>query len=95
MDELQLFADQLNTPSGLALRDAGAIMMRRLEQRGQSLADLTDGQLVDLLHSAFLEAATPVFAHIDPAALEREVDAMFASIRMEIAATAPTTERVN
>ncbi len=95
VEELEAFSDQLEGPLGVALREAGAIIERRMRERGQTWADLDDSQVVDLFLTAFMEAAPRAYPHQNPADLERAVAAMAQGIRMEIAATAASSPSVN
>ena len=95
VEDLEAFSEQLNGPLGVALRAAGVIIERRMRERRQAWTDLDDSQVVELFLSAFMEAAPRAYPHNNPADLERAVAAMAQVIRMEIAATADSSQSMN
>ncbi len=95
LEELEEFHDSLQGPLGRALRDAGIIMNQRLQARGLELSDLSDKEMVQLLTTAFREAAPKHYPHVDRVTLEPRLDAMVAAIGMELAATADSSEAMN
>ncbi len=70
-------------------------MARRLDERRQSWADLTDMQAMDLFHAAFLEAAPEAYPHRDAATAEAATSTMFAVAAMELVANADSTDAIN
>jgi len=95
VEDLEAFSDQLEGPLGVALREAGAIIERRMRERDQAWADLDDSQIVDLFLTAFMEAAPNAYSHSERAVVEAAVEAMARSIYMELAATADGSRALN
>lgn len=88
VEDLEAFSEQLRGPMGVLLRKAGVIMARRMEQRGVEWTDLTDQEVMDLFHAAFLEVAPSIFTHKDRAEVEAATNATFAAMAIELAANA-------
>ena len=95
VEDLEAFSDQLEGPLGVALRETGAIIQKRMRERGQAWADLDDRQVVEVFLTAFMEAAPRAYPHKNPADVERAVAAMVQGVWMEIAATAVSSPSVN
>ena len=95
LEDLEAFAEELKGPLGTALRTTGIILERRMRERELTWADLDDNQVVELFLSAFMEAAPRAYPHKNPAELERAVAAMAEGIRMEMAATADSSQSMN
>lgn len=95
LEELENFWEMLQGPMGGLLRQAGVIMARRLDERRQTWADLTDMQVMDLFHAAFLEAAPEAYPHKDAETVEAATNVMFAVAAMEFCANADSTDAVN
>lgn len=95
VEDLEAFTKQLTGPLGVALRAAGVIIERRMRERGQAWTDLDDNQVVELFLSAFMEAAPRAYPHKNPVDLEQALMAMAESIRMEMAATADSSQSMN
>lgn len=93
--DLEDFWEMLQGPMGGLLRQAGVIMARRLDERQQTWADLTDMQVMDLFHAAFLEAAPEAYPHRDAQSVEQATNVMFAVAAMELCANADSTDAVN
>ncbi|MGA0543692.1 hypothetical protein ACO2Q1_00290 [Brevundimonas sp. VNH65] len=95
VDDLEDFWDMLQGPTGGLLLQVGAIVGRRLDERRQALADLTDTQMLDLLHPAFLEAAPKAYPQSDAETVANANNAMFALAAMSISANADSTDAIN
>lgn len=95
LEELEIFAERLKGPLGVALREAGAILHRRMRERGLAWADLDDRQVGDLFMSAFIEAAPSAYPQLDRSVVEDAVRAMAENIFMELAATADGGDAIN
>lgn len=95
VEDLEHFWEVLQGPMGGLLREAGVIMARRLEERRQTWADLTDMQVMDLFHAAFLEAAPEAYPHRDAETVEQATNMMFATVAMELSANADSTDAIN
>ena len=95
VEDLEAFSEKLRGPLGVLLRKAGVVMARRMEQRGVEWTDLSDQEVMDLFHAAFLQVAPSVFTHKDPAEVEVATNAMFAAMSIELAANAAGSEACN
>lgn len=95
VEDLEAFAEQLNGPIGAALRSAGAIIERRMRERGLAWADLDDHQVADLFMSAFMEAAPEAYPHADRTALEKAIAGMAVDIAMQLSANVEESPSVN
>lgn len=69
-------------------RATGIAMAQRLADRRQDVSDLSEAEIIALLHSCFLEVAPRQYAHLDQENLATSIDKMFGNISMEVAATA-------
>lgn len=95
VEDLENFWEMLQGPMGGLLRQAGVIMARRLDGRQQTWADLTDMQVMDLFHAAFLEAAPEAYPHREAETVEQATKIMFAVAAMELVANADSTDTIN
>ena len=87
-DDLDAFWEALHGPTGDLLRATGIAMAQRLADRRQDVSDLSEAEIIALLHSCFLEVAPRQYAHLDQENLATSIDKMFGNISMEVAATA-------
>lgn len=97
VEELEAFWERLQGPLGATLRMAGEIMAQRLTARGQEVSDLDDAML-DLLWTAFREAAPTHYTKVDRATVEDALDKMgeaLAVARLDLAGNAASTDAMN
>lgn len=95
VEDLEHFWEMLQGPMGGLLREAGVIMARRLDERRLTWADLTDMQVMDLFHTAFLEAAPDAYPQRDAETVEQATNMMFATVAMELSANADSSNSIN
>lgn len=95
IEDLEDFWEMLQGSMGDLLREAGVIMARRLDERRQTWADLTDMQVMDLFHAAFLEVAPGAYPRRDAETVEQATNIMFAVAAMELSANADSADAVN
>lgn len=95
LEDLEALVEELKGPLGTALRSTGVVLEQRMRERGLTWAELDDNQVVELFLSAFMEAAPRAYPHKNSADLEQAVAAMAKSIRMEMAATADSSQSLN
>lgn len=98
VEELEAFWERLQGPLGGVLRMAGEIMAQRLTAKGQEVSDLSDDAMLDLLWTAFREAAPSHYQHVDRAVVDDALDAMGAALaeaRLELAGNVLSTGTMN
>lgn len=95
VEDWEAFDEELKGPLGTALRTTGVILEQRMRERELTWAELDDNQVVELFLSAFMEAAPRAYFHKDPADLEQAIAVMAEGLRMEMAATADTSQSLN
>lgn len=98
VEELEAFWDRLQGPLGAALRMAGEIMAQRLAARGQEVSDLSDDAMLELLYSAFREAAPSYYTDVDRVAVDDALDKMgeaLSAARMDLAGNSVSTGAIN
>jgi len=88
LDDVEAFADRLEGPLGTALRAVGAIIERRLRERGQEWSDLSDVEVVDLFVTALMQTAPEAYPSIERKVVEDLVSSMADNIYLELAANA-------
>lgn len=95
VEDLEDFWEMLQGPMGGLMRQAGVIMARRLDEGQQTWDDLTDMQVMDLFHAAFLEVAPEAYWNRDAGSVEQATNIMFRVAAMELSANADSTDAVN
>lgn len=95
LDELTAFQEQMPGPLGVMLQTAGVVMARKLREQGREVADLTDDEMMNLLHVAMLEAAPVGFPHVDRHRLDSALDELFAHVAMDMASNADGSDAKN
>lgn len=95
VEDLEDFWEMLQGPVGGLLRQAGVVMARRLDERQQTLADLTDQQMMDVFQAAVLESASHAYSQTDAEAVREVTHMIFADAAMEMRANAGSTDAMN
>lgn len=95
VEELEDFWERLQGPMGDLLRAAGVIIARRMAQRGVEWSDLSDVEVIDLLHAALLQAGSERYPGIDLSAVEAELSTAFADAKLQIAGNAEGNDARN
>lgn len=89
--ELDELTDLLSGPVGSTLAHVGAVMGRKLADRDQTLDELSDEELADLLYAAAIETAETLHPGPEGQDLCRRLSDIFAGYGLEMRATAPTS----
>lgn len=95
VQDLEDFHEKLQGPLGEMLRAMGEVMNRRLRERGSTWQDLSDPEMIHLFHAAMLEAAPPFYPGVDPDTFTVNVDVMFRTMAMLMAANASGSDAQN
>ncbi|NBW11670.1 MAG: hypothetical protein EBR82_26925 [Caulobacteraceae bacterium] len=88
-------SDEFQGPLGLLMRAAGEVMASRLKADAKGLDALSDEEMLDMFYSAVRQAAPAIYPQIPQHRIEAMLDQIFADARMDMAATAASTEAVN
>ncbi|AQR60825.1 hypothetical protein BZG35_03520 [Brevundimonas sp. LM2] len=95
VEDLEAFWDLLQGRMGMLLRLAGAVMAQRMEERKVEWSDLSDDQVMDLFHSAFMQVAPSAYPELPAEEVDELVQMTFADIAMQLRANAEASERVH
>ncbi|MDB5421357.1 MAG: hypothetical protein JWR59_1304 [Brevundimonas sp.] len=80
-----LFHERLKGPLGAMLREAGAIIARKLRERHREMNDISDVELAYLFHSAILEAAAHRYPNNACQVIAEVMDGIFANVILKTA----------
>lgn len=95
VEDLEHFWEKLQGPMGVLLREAGVVMAQRMSERKVEWSDLSDEQVMDLFHSAFLQVAPSVYPQLPAEEVEELVRVMFGDVAMQLRANAEAGKRVH
>ena len=95
VEELEALHELLTGPMRPVFEQAGAIIMRKLRERGVTVGDLSHEETGAILYAALIEAVADLFPDRDIASLEEAMGLTFADIAMEMAANADGGDSVN
>ncbi|AQR63138.1 hypothetical protein BZG35_16890 [Brevundimonas sp. LM2] len=95
VEDLEAFWEILQGQMGRLLGLAGVVMARLMSERKGEWSDLSDQQVMDLFHSAFIQVAPSAYPELPPEEVEELVRTTFADIAMQLRANGDASESLH
>ena len=95
VEDLEELWEKLQGPFGTLLRQAGTVMAERMSERKVEWSDLSDEEVMDLFHSAFLQVAPSVYPQLPSDDVEELVRVTFGDVAMQLRANAAPSRGVH